>query len=221
MTRAAIERETLFIPGPVGRLEAVLEYPRNAPLRANAVICHPHPRYQGMLNNKVVYTLARAAVLAGAAALRFNFRGVGASEGRYDEARGEVEDLQAAERWLAERFPELPRWRFGFSFGAAIVIKASIAESCAVLITVAPPADHFADYGLDNPVPRAERWLLIQGDHDEVVSPQAVLDWAQALENGPEVQLFENTGHYFHGRLTALRERVLTMLLPNEQEEDD
>ncbi|MGH8272273.1 MAG: alpha/beta hydrolase [Gammaproteobacteria bacterium] len=221
MTRAAIERETIFIPGPAGRLEAVLEYPRNAAPCANAVICHPHPSYQGTLNNKVAYTLARAAVFAGAAALRFNFRGVGASAGSYDEARGEVEDLQATERWLAERFPGLPRWRLGFSFGAAIAIKASLAESCAVLVTVAPPVDRFADYGLDNPLPRAERWLLVQGDSDEVVAPQAVLDWARTLKNGPEVQVFADTGHFFHGELTALRERVLAMLSPDEQEETD
>lgn len=215
----AIESETPFISGPAGRLEAVLEYPRGAPARANAVLCHPHPRYGGTLRNKVVHTLARAAVAAGAAALRFNFRGVGASEGRYDEGRGELDDLRAAERWLATRFPGLPLWRLGFSFGAVMAIKASVAEPCAVLVTVAPPADHFGAYGLENPAPRADRWLLVQGARDEVVSPRVVLDWARALENAPQVQVFEDAGHFFHGRLTELRERVLETLRSDGKEE--
>lgn len=218
MSRAIIERENLFVSGPAGRLEAVLEYQRGAAPHATAVVCHPHPRYHGTLNNKVVHTLARAAAFAGAAALRFNFRGVGASAGRYDGGRGEVADMQAGERLLAERFPGLRRWRMGFSFGAAIAIKTSIAEACDILVTVAPPADRFGDYGLDNPIPRAQRWILIQGDRDEIVSPRAVLGWARALENVPEVRVLKGAGHFFHGRLTELREYVLAALQDETEE---
>jgi alpha/beta superfamily hydrolase len=166
MTRTASERKNFFIPGPAGRLEAVLECPRDSAPRANAAVCHPHPLYQGTLNNKVVFTLARAGVEAGAAALRFNFRGVGASEGAWDGGRGEAADLRAVEQWLANRFPGLPRWRLGFSFGAAMIIKVSLARPCAIMVTVAPPVTQFGDYGLSGGAPRAARWLLVQGDAD-------------------------------------------------------
>lgn len=214
-----MKREKLFFSGPAGCLEAVLEYPRNKPVTAAATVCHPHPQYEGTLENKVVYTLARAAMEAGAAALRFNFRGVGESEGGYGEGRGELEDFRAAERWLEARYPDVARWRLGFSFGAAIVIEASGSESCDRLVTVAPPADRFSEYGLDGEAgPRAGHWLLVQGDADEVVSPEATLAWARALASPPEVAVFEGVGHYFHGNLTALRERVREALV-DEQEE--
>ncbi|MGH8426527.1 MAG: alpha/beta hydrolase [Gammaproteobacteria bacterium] len=220
MTRTASERQKFLIPGPAGRLEAMLECPRDTAPRANAVVCHPHPLYQGTLNNKVAFTLARAAVEAGAAALRFNFRGVGASEGTWDGGHGEAEDLRAAEQWLANRFPGLQRWRLGFSFGAAMVIKVSLAEPCAILVTVAPPVKNFGDYGLPGGAPRAACWLLVQGDADEVVNPQTVFEWARGLEPVPELQVIAGAGHFFHGRLRELRERVLAVLVPGRTTEE-
>ncbi|MGH8272856.1 MAG: alpha/beta hydrolase [Gammaproteobacteria bacterium] len=219
MSRVAVKREKLFFPGPAGRLEAVLEYPRNEPVGAAGTVCHPHPQYRGTMENKVVYTLARAAVEAGAVALRFNFRGVGKSEGRYGEGRGELEDFRAAEHWLEARYPNLARWRLGFSFGAAIVIAASVGEPCDRLVTVAPPADRLQEYGLSpEAAPQAGRWLLVQGDADEVVSPQAALDWARSLASPPESAMFEGVGHYFHGHLTPLRERVRKALVADKEE---
>lgn len=186
---------------------------------ATAVVCHPHPLYQGTMHNKVVYTLARAAVQSGAAALRFNFRGVGHSEGRHDNGRGELEDFRAAERWLEARYPGLARWRLGFSFGAAIVIRASSEDSCDVLVTVAPPVDRFSDYALDGSAPQARRWLLAQGDGDEVVSAEATLAWARSLGRPPEVAVFEGVGHFFHGNLTVLRRRVCATLSGTNEEQ--
>ncbi len=212
MARSAIERETHLLEGPAGQLQAVLEYPRDAAPVAVAAVCHPHPLYGGTLDNKVAFTLARAALEAGAAALRFNFRGVGQSEGEFDHGRGEAMDLEAAEQWLRGRWPELPVWRLGFSFGAAMALKRTAEESCSILVTVAPPASHFADYGFNADAPRAAHWLLVQGDADEVVDPQAVLSWARGLESPPMVEVVKGTGHFFHGRLTALRERVVDFL---------
>lgn len=212
MNRAAVLREERLIGGPAGQLEAVLEYSREAAPRARAVVCHPHPLYQGTLNNKVAFTLARAAVEAGAETLRFNFRGVGKSEGKFDDGRGELHDLQAAERWLAARHPHLPSWRMGFSFGAAMALRASVESPCDVLVTVAPPAGRFAEYGLQGAQPRSRRWLLIQGDADEIVDAQAVLRWAHELTPGPEVAVLRGAGHFFHGRLTELRRIVLEFL---------
>lgn len=212
MTRAAMEREPMFLAGPVGRLEALRECRRGGEPRAVAVVCHPHPLYGGSLDNKVTFTLARAAVEAGAETLRFNFRGVGRSEGTHDAGRGELEDLHAAERWLSVRRPGLPLWRLGFSFGAAMVLRASLDSDCAALVTVAPPAERFAEYGLAAAAPNAGRWLLVQGDADEVVDPRAVSDWAGRLSPGPELAVLEGAGHFFHGRLTELRQKVLEFL---------
>lgn len=212
MARSTIEREECMIEGPAGLLQAVLESPREDAPRALAVVCHPHPQFGGTLDNKVAFTLARAAVDAGAAALRFNFRGVGRSVGDFDNGAGEVEDLGAAEKWLQTRWPELTVWRLGFSFGAAMVLKRTAAEPCPVLVTVAPPTSNFVDYGLGGTAPQAGRWLLVQGDADEVVDPQAVLAWARKQEPLPEIREIEGCGHFFHGHLTVLRTMVVDFL---------
>lgn len=212
MTGNALERETPFIDGPAGRLQAVLEYRRGTEPRAVAVVCHPHPQFGGTLENKVAFTLARAAVDAGAAALRFNFRGVDRSEGQFDDGRGEADDLAAAESWITARWPGRPVWRLGFSFGAAMALKRTVEVPCPVLVTVAPPADHFGDYGFAAAPPRATHWLLVQGDADEVVDPHAVLNWAEALDVRPVIRILEGSGHFFHGRLTELRTAVVDFL---------
>ncbi len=212
MTPHAVECEECLIEGPVGQLQVVLEYARDTRPGAVAVVCHPHPQYGGTLNNKVAYTLAHAAVDAGAAALRFNFRGVGRSGGNFDAGMGEAEDLAVAETWLAARWPQLPVWRLGFSFGAAMVLKRTATAPCSALVVVAPPATHFFEYSYNAGPPRASHWLLIQGDADEVVDSQAVLAWAGTQEPLPKIRVVEGAGHFFHGRLTALRTMVVDFL---------
>ncbi|MGH8128674.1 MAG: alpha/beta hydrolase, partial [Gammaproteobacteria bacterium] len=188
------------------------EYPCAGTPCAVAVVCHPHPQFGGTLDNKVAFTLARAATDGGAAALRFNFRGVGKSAGGFDGGAGEVADLKAAESWLQARWPGLPVWRLGFSFGAAMVLKRTVAESCPVLVTVAPPASNFAEYGFAGQSPQAGRWLLVQGDADEVVDPQAVLAWAREQKPPPVIEKVGGGGHFFHGHLTVLRTMVVDFL---------
>ncbi len=115
------------LKGPAGRLEAMYEEPRSP--RFAAVVCHPHPLFGGTMHNHATYRLARAARSVGGATLRFNFRGVGLSQGRWDEGRGEVEDARAALAWLADRRPDLPRYACGFSLGAYVALRTGCADA--------------------------------------------------------------------------------------------
>ncbi len=197
--------EKLFLDGPAGRLEAILETPGDARLDGLAVILHPHPQHGGTMHNKVAHTLARAFVRRNHAALRFNFRGTEASEGEYDAGKGELDDALAAIEWLKSRQPGLPMWLGGFSFGAAIAIRAAIATNVDGLVSVAPAVSRFAN-GLDTQ-PDCP-WLVVQGDEDELVDIDETIDWINGLEPGPEFLLFEGAEHFFHGRLVELREAV-------------
>jgi len=123
--------ESHFIPGPAGKLEALLEEPEDDGPREACLVCHPHPLFGGTMHNKVVYRIARGMRRAGAVVLRFNFRGAGSSEGVHDQGAGEVEDARAALLFLRERYPDLPYSIAGFSFGARVAMKlgCSLAES--------------------------------------------------------------------------------------------
>lgn len=191
--------------GPAGQLEGLLDKPATAP-RALAVVCHPHPLQQGAMTNKVAYILARAFNDLGALSLRFNFRGVGNSAGRYDEGNGETDDALAALDWLAGEHPGLPLWLGGFSFGAYVALRAQSQRPVERLVTVAPAVERFAAAALE--LPRMP-WLLIQGDADDVVSPQATYDWIAGLATKPELVVIKGAGHFFHGRLNDVRKAVV------------
>ena len=120
------QQDRLQIAGPAGALEALLESPAEDAASGCAVVCHPHPLHGGTLENKVTHMLARSFVGLGFSALRFNFRGVGASEGSFDEGNGELADVLAAVEWMKETEPHLPLWLRGFSFGAAMAVKAAV-----------------------------------------------------------------------------------------------
>jgi alpha/beta superfamily hydrolase len=206
----AFAAESLLLPGPAGDLEARVDFPAPGPAQpaAFAVVCHPHPLFGGTLSNKVVHTLARAFTEVGMPSLRFNFRGVGMSAGTHDEGRGEVQDVLAAVRHGRERWPQARVWLAGFSFGAAVAIRASGAAQPAGLVAVAPAVDRL-DVAAVTP---AAPWLVLLGDADDVVSPQRMLEWAQALRPAPVTQVLAGAGHFFHGRLPELRERVTAFL---------
>lgn len=214
---AATETEKLDLPGPAGRLQAILERPRDADPAGLAVVCHPHPQHGGTMHNKVAYTLARAFTQSGFAALRFNFRGTESSEGRYDEGRGELDDALAAMQWMRERNPGLPLWLAGFSFGAAIAIRAAIRDPVAGLVSVAPAVRRFASGLLDGEAPRQPGcpWLIVQGDEDELVAVDETIAWVNGLEPGPELLVIEGGEHFFHGRLVELREAVAAFIADN------
>ncbi len=204
MTKApAIEK--LDLDGPAGRLEAMLEVAPGTDPVALAVVLHPHPQYGGTMHNKVAHTLARSFSRQGFAALRFNFRGTQASEGEYDAGQGELDDALTAIRWLRERYPGKPLWIAGFSFGAAIGIRAAIEAAPAGLISVAPAVSRFAAGLVQQP---QCPWLIVQGDADELVDIEETIAWVDSLEPGPELLVFPGTTHFFHGKLVELREAV-------------
>ncbi len=206
-----ILREALMLDGPAGRLEALLEQPREASGRAVAVLCHPHPQFQGTMLNKVVHTLARVSNELGAPALRFNFRGVGASDGDFAGGLGEAEDTVAVANWARQRYPGAELWLAGFSFGAMVACRAALSLRPAQLVCIAPPAERMA--GLLDAQQPACRWLILQGDADEVVNCDAVVDWVNRLEPGPELRLLPGVDHFFHGKLMLLRQVLAEWLV--------
>lgn len=204
--------ERVMIAGAMGVIEAVLE---SAPQPAFiSVVCHPHPLYGGTMENKVVTTLCRAVRDGGGAALRFNFRGVGKSDGTYGEGIGEAEDLLAAMHWLQARFPELPLWLAGFSFGSYVAAYGAVSlraneQAPSHLFLVAPPVHHF-DFAAITNVGCAV--TVVQGDDDEVVAAEQVHQWAQQSPLQPELIRFSECGHFFHGRLSELKQLALSRL---------
>jgi hypothetical protein len=209
MSATARPGEAVTIEGPAGLLEARLETPANTP-SFRAVVCHPHSLHGGSMDNKVVTTLTRTCRNAGGVVLRFNFRGVGASAGEYDAGRGETGDLLAAWHWLAERYPALPGWLAGFSFGSYVAARGAgelrHADSApAGLLLVAPPVHH---YGFDELPEPGCPVTVIQGDADEVVPAEQVRAWSERSTLRPELIEFADTGHFFHGRLGDLKRQV-------------
>jgi alpha/beta superfamily hydrolase len=200
----------VIVPGPAGGLEASLDFPAAVPgadpkaPAAFAVVCHPHPLFGGTMTNKVVHTLARTFNDLGLPSLRFNFRGVGASAGTHDGGRGEMQDALAAVSYCRERWPGAQLWLAGFSFGAAVAVRASSDAMPARLVAVAPAVDRIEIGAVTPGCP----WLVLLGDADEVVAPQRMLEWARGLRPQPDIQVMAGAGHFFHGRLPQLREAV-------------
>jgi alpha/beta superfamily hydrolase len=197
--------EPCRFPGPAGELEGLLDFPAGEP-RAVAVVCHPHPLQQGSMHNKVAYILARAYNDLGAVSLRFNFRGVGTSAGSFDQGEGESADALAAMDWIAAQYPGSPLWLAGFSFGAYVELRVQSERPVRRLVTVAPAVQRIDTQAIRTPVCP---WLLVQGDADDVVSPQAVLDWAARCVPPPRLAVLKGAGHFFHGRLNELRGAVV------------
>jgi alpha/beta superfamily hydrolase len=197
--------EQLFIPGPAGRLEAIIDGPAGAEIKGGAVVCHPHPQHGGTMRNKVVHTLARGFLGLGFETLRFNFRGTGQSGGEYDAGRGELDDARSALAWMRARHGREPLWLAGFSFGAAIAIRTAVLDPVDGLVSVAPAVRRFAE-GLEGQ-PQCP-WLVVQGDEDELVDVDETIDWLNGLEPGPELLVLEGAEHFFHGKLLVLRDAV-------------
>jgi alpha/beta superfamily hydrolase len=200
-----------MLDGPAGVLEAVTACPRGRPMLATAVILHPHPLYGGTLHNKVVHMLARALNDLGIATVRFNFRGVGASTGRFANGIGETEDVQAVIEWVRAQAPQAPLWLAGFSFGAYVALRAAASSNPDGLITVAP-AVHLYDFSAVA-LPRCP-WLLIQGEADEVVPVESVRQWLAGIQVAPEAHFLPGVGHFFHQRLADLQAVVRGFVAP-------
>lgn len=188
------------LDGPAGTLEGYTHLPETAP-HALAIVCHPLPTMGGSMENKVTVTLAKTFTGLGCVAFRFNFRGVGASEGAFTGGDGEMQDLLAVAHYVQEQFgEELPLIFSGFSFGAYVAARAAQRLVPRHLVLVAPAVGRFA-------MPEvAADTLVIHGEQDEIVPLANVLDWARP-QHLPLIVL-PGAGHFFHGRLMQLRDIV-------------
>jgi alpha/beta superfamily hydrolase len=203
-------QKTSLIPGKVGQIEAIWTEPQDRHPVAVAIICHPHPQHQGTMNNKVVTTLMKAFDVCGAATLRFNFRGVGQSEGEFDNAVGECDDLRAMIAWVKEQYPQLPIWLGGFSFGAYVAARVASDDQVAKkLVTVAPAVDH---YSFSDVAHVSCPWLVVHGDQDDVATFKTVESWAANPPSPLEFIVVKDAGHFFHGCLIELREIIVKWL---------
>ena len=206
-------RETpVFIDGPAGQLEAL--YLNLDEAKGIALICHPNPVQGGTMLNKVISTLQRTARDAGFITLRFNYRGVGTSAGSSDMGEGEVDDAQAAATWLRDKHPDLPLTLFGFSFGGFVAATLggrleAQGETLTHLFMVAPAVMRIADA---HALPQKGALTVIQPETDEVVDPQLVYAWSDKLSRPHELLKVAECGHFFHGKLTDLKDLILPRL---------
>lgn len=202
------QTERLELAGPAGRIQVLRDRPEGTP-RGVAVVAHPHPLFGGTMDNKVVQTLARAFVQCGWTAVRFNFRGVGTSEGSHDEGRGEAEDLQFVVRELGG---EGPLALAGFSFGAYVTAQALQAlwpaREVRAVVLVGTAAARFQVAPL--PPEAHERTLVIHGEVDDTVPLAAALAWARP--QSLPVTVVPGVEHFFHGQLPLLKNLVVRHL---------
>lgn len=208
------ETLSLFIQGPAGRIEAQLTAPREAAVPAGiAVICHPHPLMGGAMSNKVVYTLASSATKAGLYSLRFNFRGVGKSEGVHDEGRGETNDVVFLVERLRQRLPNARLVLMGFSFGGFVSVKAAQLTKPYLQVSIAPP---FSKYFNEPVPPRPDcPWLVVHGTADDVVSYEDTVQVLNTFDPPPQLATLKDAGHFFHARLAEVQDAVLPFLKQN------
>ena len=201
---------TFFIPGKGVQLEAVFREPARKPGRSAAVLCHPHPAHGGTMDNRVIYRTGKAALEAGLAVLRFNFRGVGASTGSYDEGIGEQDDVAAAIDWLAARYPGLPLALAGFSFGAWVGLQVGARDTrIGAMAGLAPPMRF---YDFDFLVENRKPTLLVTGSRDEFC-PQELMDsLASKLPGSTALRRVEGADHYFSKDLPQVQDLVTTFL---------
>ena len=198
--------ETLLLPGPAGALEVAVDPPEAdaEPRPLVAIVCHPLPTEGGTMHNKVVTMAARSLRELGATTVRFNFRGTGRSEGEFDHGNGELDDLRAVAAWVRERRPHDTLWLAGFSFGAYVSLRAAAELEPALLVSIAPPVSG-RGWDFDALALPTMPWLVIQGENDEIVDPQAVYDWLERRGAQAELVRMPDTSHFFHRKLIDLR----------------
>lgn len=197
------------IPGPAGPLEALLDLPEGA-ARAVTVFGHPHPLHGGTMHTKALYQAAKAMPRIGVAALRFNFRGVGRSAGTFDSGAGEKEDFNAAIAFVAERFPDLPVWAAGMSFGAWVAMTAGAEDArVSLLLGIAPPADRY-DFAVLRTCTLPK--FIVHGEADELISIKEIRKFYAQLPEPKELVTIEDANHLFEGKTSLVGEAVEDLL---------
>jgi hypothetical protein len=198
--------ESLFIDGPAGRLEALLEEPEDRDPRHAVLVCHPHPQHGGTMHNKVVYRIARGLRRAGAVVLRFNYRGVNLSAGEYDKGIGEVEDARAGLALLRSRYPDLPFSLAGFSFGSRIILKLGCqTPEVSELLAVGFPANLSDSQSLGQcPIPK----IFIVSRNDQFCAVASMEAYFAALAEPKELIWVEAADHFFSGALDEFENTI-------------
>ena len=229
--------ESLFIDGPVGRLEALLEEPEHGAPRMAALVCHPHPQHGGTMHNKVVYRMARGLRHIGAAVLRFNYRGVNLSEGVYDNSYGETDDARAALAWLRGRYPDLPFLVAGFSFGSRIALRIGCETPRPfAVISVGSPASYWDQEertGHGGVLPegakpdagrgRCARFsgkfgrcdvprIFIQSTHDQYGPRETMQKYFDSLDGPKKMVWIEARNHFFSDGLDAFEKALVDVV---------
>ena len=209
----------LEFPGPAGPIEALLDQPRERrdddgvlPPRAAVAFAHPHPQQGGTMHTKAVFQGAKGLTRIGCVVLRFNFRGVGRSGGTFDEGRGEVEDYRAALDLLATRYPGVPIWAAGFSFGSWIALETGAADPrVSVLIGIAPPIKRDG-YSFEHTLQSEKPKFFVQGDRDELCPIRDMWTFYSQLKEPKELVVIEGATHLFEGRTREVGEALEDLL---------
>jgi hypothetical protein len=199
--------------GPAGHLEGLLDEPNGGgPPRAAVVFCHPHPQHGGTMHTKAVYQGAKGLTRIGCAVLRFNFRGVGASAGTFDEGQGETEDFRAALDVMAARYPGVPLWAAGFSFGSWVALETGAEDSrVSLLIGVAPPVEG-RGYAFDRTLASEKPKFFVQGGLDELCPLKDMWTFYAQLKEPKELVVIDGAGHLFDGRTAEVGEALEELL---------
>lgn len=198
------------IAGPAGMLEVRLDLPHGAP-RAVAVLGHPHPLHGGTMHTKALYQTAKGLTRAGAAALRINFRGVGLSAGTFDAGDGEKDDLRAAIAFVQNRFPGLPIWAGGMSFGSWIALAVGAGHpDVSLLLAVAPPVDR---YDFAELAACTKPKFIVHGEEDELIRAKDIRRFYASLPEPKELVMIEHANHLFEGKTTLVGDAVEGLLV--------
>jgi len=210
---AVLKEEHLQISGPSGAIEVAFTLPVDGDFCDHsmcAVVCHPHPLHGGTMDNKVVVTLVRTYKELGIPVARFNFRGVGRSEGAHDNGNGEADDLKAVIDWLAGQTGAKKVLLAGFSFGTGVVNNiCGKVDSVCHAVFVAPPVGRYNFDPVEGyPCPTC----VVMGDQDELVDAEDVYSWADSLVPQPAVIKIPEATHFFHGQLVRLRSELMDVL---------
>ena len=209
------------IPGPAGRLETLLEEPppnggvnsdglvergRASGVRAAVVLAHPHPQYGGSMHTKVVYQAAKAFTRIGCAVLRFNFRGVGTSEGSWDEGRGELDDFRAGLAFMRARYPNVRLWCAGMSFGAWVALTVGADDdSVSTLVGIAPPLSH---YDFERVRTSDKPKFFIQGERDELCPLKNMQEFYGRAHDPKELVVIDGADHLFDGKVLEVGDAI-------------
>lgn len=207
------------LTGPAGFLEAILDEPAAMPPdgpRAAVALAHPHPEFGGTMHTKAVFQAAKGLTRIGCVVLRFNFRGVGASAGTFDQGAGEMEDFGAALGYMAARYPGARLWAAGFSFGAWVALEVGASDDrVSALIAIAPPVASSASgttYEFPNTLASTKPKFFVQGEEDHVCTLKSLRAFYARLEEPKELAIIDGADHLFEGQTPEVGEALEELL---------